>query len=199
VKLSDTLQKLEQVTKGFKFGHTPMQIEYFQTINQQGNEKFEYFQHILQLRSLYTTLAEMKITYDEIEYEIKDTLSFWPIWNKAKRKRSYPRLKFKLESIQRSIDEKSREVEYHLDVIEKKFSHLKNLKETDILADETGYWTLRLSRQLASSHLSRLLGVSESELLAVLALPNEQQKQIFDSMKQLLGQATVLLPSKELK
>ena len=40
----------------------------------------------------------------------------------------------------------------------------------------------------------RLLGVSDGELLAVLSLPQEQQKQVFEGMRQLLGTATPLLP-----
>lgn len=42
--------------------------------------------------------------------------------------------------------------------------------------------------------MSKFLGVSEGELLAVLALPPEQQRQVFEGMKMLIGASTNLLP-----
>jgi hypothetical protein len=197
-RLNETLHKLEQTpVRDFKFGHTPMQIEYFQVANQQGNEKWEYWQHLLQLKALYATLTESKITYTEISYEIEDGEAFWPPWGLKKRKRGLDRLRFKLDSIQRTIDEKTREVDYHLAVIDQRYMHLKGLKEEDILSDETSYWAMRLGRQLGASHLSKIIGVSESELLAVLALPVEQQHQIFEGMKRLVMAAHPLLPQKK--
>jgi hypothetical protein len=195
-RLTDTIQKLELMTpiSSFKFGHTPLQIEFFQTANQQGNEKWEYWQHILQLRALHTTLCELKIAHDDAVYEQEDANSLWPLWTRKKRRRSIPRIQLKLNTIQRSIDEKTREVDYHLEVIERRYKHLKALTEDDILSDETSYWATRLGRQLGASHLGRILGVSESELLAVLSLPLEQQRQVFEGMRQLLGAATPLLP-----
>lgn len=198
-RLLATINTLEQTTpiREFKFGHTPMQIEYFQTSNQQGNERFEYWQHILQLKALYTSLCEMRVSYDETQYEIQDSLAFWPPWTRKKRQRALARLRFKIDTIQRAIEEKTREVDYHLAVIEQRYLHLKELKEEDILKDESHYWTTRLGRQLGASHLSRVLGVSESELLAVLSLPIEQQRQVFDGMKHILRAANPLLPKKE--
>jgi hypothetical protein len=195
--ISDTLKKLEHLTDSFKFGHTPIQIEYFQTSNQQGNEKWEYWQHILQLRSLYTTLSDLTISYNETEYELEDAESLWPIWSIKKRQRTTPRIKFKLKGIIRSLEEKEREVIYHLDVIEKKYSHLKTLTEEEILKDEASYWTLRLGRQLGASHLGKLLGISDGELLAVLSLPKDKQLQVFEGMRQLLGMTIPMLPRKE--
>ena len=195
-RIIDTINKLELMTpiNSFKFGHTPIQIEYFQTSNQQGNEKWEYWQHILQLRALHASLCEMKVSYDETVYEIDDAKSIWPLWTRKKRKRSIPRLQLKLNTIQRSIDEKTREVDCHLEVIERRYQHLKTLTEEEIIKDENAYWARRLGRQLGASHLSRLLGVSDGELLAVLSLPQDQQKQVFEGMRQLLGSATPLLP-----
>jgi len=194
--LTDTIKKLELMTpiNSFKFGHTPLQIEFFQTSNQQGNEKWEYLQHILQLRSLHTTLCELKIAYDETTYELEDADSFWPIWTRKKRNRSIPRFRLKLTTIQKSIAEKTREVDYHLEIIDRRYKHLKALSEDDIISDETSYWASRLGRQLGASHLGKVLGVSESELLAVLSLPQEQQRQVFEGMRQLLGNTTALLP-----
>lgn len=197
-RLTTTIQKLETATpiNGFKFGHTPMQIEYFQTANQQGDEKWEYWQHILQLKSLHSSLCELKVTYDEVQYDIQDAVRFWPPWSRTKRMRSVARLQFKLTTIKRSIEEKTREVDYHLEIIENKYQKLKQLKEEDILRDEASYWSIRLGRQLGASHLGRILGVSESELLAVLSLPSEQQRQVFKSMRQMLRATNPLLPQK---
>lgn len=199
IDINQILNKLEQIPsiRSFKFGHTPLQIEFFQTSNQQGNEKWEYWQHILQLRSLYISLTELKVSRDEVIYELEDAKSFWPFWSINKRKRLIPRLQLKLNNFLRSLEEKTREVECHIEVIERKYNHLKDIREEDILSTETSYWTTRLSRQLGASHLGRLLGVSESELLAVLALPKEDQQSIFDGMKQLLSVTAPLLPTKE--
>lgn len=197
-KLTNTIHKLELMTPicSFKFGHTPMQIEYFQTANQQGNEKWEYWQHILQLKALHSSLSELQVSVAEVKYELEDATCLWPFWTKKKRERNIPRLQLKLGSLVRSVEEKTREVEYHLEIIDRRYPHLKTLTEEDILKEETSYWSLRLGRQLGASHLGRLLGVSESELLAVLALPIEQQRQVFDGMRQTLGTATPLLPQK---
>jgi len=123
--IDDIIYKLEQDTpiKSFKFGHTPIQIEYFQTSSQQGNEKWEYWQHILQLKALHSALCELKISYNETNYDLKDANTIWPFWSYDKRKRSIPRIQFKLDSIQKSIDEKTRESEYHIEIIDRKYSH----------------------------------------------------------------------------
>ena len=195
-RVNDILCKIHRIPAvfSFKFGHTPTQIEFFQTSNQRGDEKWEYWQHILQLKSLEGTLQELKVSYTEVQDEIDDALALWPFWSIKKRLRKIPRLRLQQYNLDKSIAEKTREVEFHLEVIEKKYTHLKTLKEEDILKDENEYWSRRLSRQLGASHLSRILGVSESELLAVLALPEEQQRQIFEGMRELLGTTTPLLP-----
>jgi len=197
--IDDLIARLEDETPilEFKFGHTPIQIEYFQISNQQGNDKWEYWQHILQLKALHNTLCELKLSYDETMYELDDANHFWPFWTKKQRQRTIPRLEFKLTNIQKSITEKSRETEYHLEVINRKYQHLKNITEDEIFKDESNYWTQRLGKQLGTSHLSRLLGVSEGELLAVLALPHDQQRQVFDGMRQLLGMTMPMLPQKK--
>jgi hypothetical protein len=139
----------------------------------------------------------MRITYDETQYEINDAMSLWPFWSYKKRRRSLARLRFKLDTIQRSIEEKTREVQYHLTVIDRKYSHLKKMTEDEIISSEGSYWAMRLGRQLGASHMSRIMGVSESELLAVLALPKEQQQQIFSGMRMLLTDVNKMLPSQQ--
>jgi hypothetical protein len=188
------LLKLEQQTPidEFVFGHTQTQIEYFQTSSQSGNEKWEYWQHILQLRSLHTTVREQRVALDELNYELEDALSWWPIWSRKKRRRALPRLGIKKDAIKRVIKEKANEIKCHLDVIDRKYSHLKELKEEDILKEESAYWSMRLGRQLGASRLSRVLGISESEVLAVLALPKDQQQKVFGSMTEFLNTSHLL-------
>ena len=188
------LLKVEQQTpiSEFVFGHTKTQIEYFQTSSQSGNEKWEYWQHILQLRSLHSSVREQRVALDELAYEIDDASSWWPIWSQKKRRRSLPRLSLKKESILSVIKEKTNEIRCHLEVIDRKYSHLKNLTEADILNEEGDYWAMRLGRQLGASRLSRLLGLSESEILAVLALPQEQQRKVFVGMNDLLNTSNLL-------
>jgi len=195
MSLNATLDRLENFSalKDFKFGHTPLQLEYFQTSSQRGNEKWEYWQHVLQLRALHSTLEDLQVTANEVEFEIQDALSFWPFWTKERRRRKLPRLKLKKEQIQRSLDEKALEADRHLGIIEKRYAHLKDIKEDEILKDETSYWTLRLGRQLGAAHLGRVLGIPEGDLLAVLALPHEQQRQVFDSMKLIINASTSVL------
>jgi hypothetical protein len=197
--VDEVLSQVEQTTPvgEFVFGHTQTQIEYFQTSSQHGNEKWEYWQHILQLRTLHSTVREQRVSFDELIFEIEDASSWWPFWNQAKRKRGLPRLLLKKDSIQKTINEKLNEIKCHLEVIDRKYSHLKDLKEKDILSDESGYWTKRLGRQLGASRISRLLGISEGEVLAVLALPTEQRQQVFREMGDLLSTSIPMLANKE--
>ncbi len=177
----------------FKFGHTKLQIEHFQIVNQKGNAYWEYWQHLLQLKALYATLRELLISYDETTADINDCLRLWPICSYRKRKRKYPRLEFKLECTTNSILEKSREVSFHLDVINKNYAHLLSLTEDDILNTEIDYWSLRLSRQLSAGVLSRQLNIPESEILVILSLPLDQQKHIFSSMQSILNTTVPLI------
>jgi len=195
-ELDTILSRLSDLTplREFKFGHSPLQLEHFQISSQKGNDKWEYWQHILQLRALQGSLAEMKVLGDELDYEIIDAKRFWPPWSQNRRRRSLPRLNLKKEQLRRSIAEKSQEALRHLEIIERRYPHLKDIKEEEILKDEASYWTMRLGRQLGAAHLGRLLGIPEGEVLAVLALPLEQQRQVFESMKLLIGASTNLLP-----
>jgi len=183
--LSDTLKKLENFApvNDFKFGHSPLQIEYFQTAKQQGSEPWEYYQHILQLKALNMALKEMEVEIFEIDCQIRDAKKFWPFWSLKKRKELLPRLFLREESILRVIREKEREVGYHLEIIERRFSQFKEYSEEEIFKSEKEYWITRIKRQLATSHLSRLLAVSEGELSALMSLPVDFQKEILDSLK----------------
>jgi hypothetical protein len=198
-KLAETIRKLEDTTAigSFKFGHTPLQVEFFQTASQQGNEKWEYWQHVLQMRALHATLCELKVSCDEALAEIQDAKRFWPPWSATRRKRRLPRLELRLSSMRRAIEEKSREAGFHMEVVDRRYGHLKHLTEDDILADEADYWVCRLGRQLGASQLGRVLGIPESEILAVLALPADQQKKVFEGMRLFLGAAAPMLPQKQ--
>lgn len=194
----ELLSSLEEYAPihSYVFGHTPLQMEYFKVSAQQGDEHFEYWHQVLQLKSLYSSLRELEIQKEEKTFELKDARSWWPFWSRRNRCQKIPRLKFELEKIEQNLAEKTREASFHLDLLKTKYSHLEHLSEQEILAKDRDYWARRLSRQLAVSHLSRVLGVGEGELGAVLSLPKEQQGEVLRSMLSLVESSKSLLPNK---
>lgn len=92
----------------FKFGHSPLQLEYFQVSNQMGNEKWEYWQHLVQLRALQSSIEEMEISREETLQEIKEAKAFWTPWTRVKRLRKLPRLNLKIKSLERTLAENAR-------------------------------------------------------------------------------------------
>ena len=193
--LKDTLRTLEQFAPihDFKFGHSPLQIEYFQTAKQHGSESWEYYQHILQLKALNTILREMEVEMFELGCKIRDANKAWPFWSLKRRRELLPRLFLKEESILRTIAEKEREVNYHIEIIERRYSQFKDCSEEEIFKSEKEYWATRIGRQLATSHLSRLLQVSEGELAALMSLPVDQQKEILSGLKESLKNHQALI------
>ncbi len=191
------LERIEATSAlSFAFGHTPVQMEYFQTINQSGQEKWEYWQHVLQLKALYNALKESEIAYNEVAAELAEAKAFWPIWNRKKRRQRVPRLVFKLDNLLSTQKEKGKEADYHLHLIDTKYSHLKDLTEDDIIKEDVDYWTHRLGRQLGAAYMSRVLGISEGEVLSLLSLPSAYQKEVLTSMQHVLGKAKCLLPER---
>jgi hypothetical protein len=176
----------------FRFGHTPLQVEYFKTMNQQGCPAFVYWQHVLQLKGLRDSIQELQLEQNEIFGEVEDAKGFWPCWNKRQRRRKLPRLQFRLERLTESIEQKEREAGYTLKVIKEKFSEFLDWSEEDIFECEKEYWTIRLGKQLVCSSLARHLGVSEGSLEAVMSLPDPQQQEIL----QVLGQERKKLEGK---
>jgi hypothetical protein len=162
----------------YRFGHTPTQIEYFKTLQQQGCPAFVYWQHVLQLKTLHDSMKEAQFEIAELEWEINAAERFWPPWSRGQRQRKLPRLKFKLSKLRESFEQKSREAGTTLNIIRTQFSDYVTMTEDDIFAQEKEYWTIRLGKQLVCSQLSRQLGVSEGSLEAVLSLPNRQQQEI---------------------
>lgn len=196
--MSSILNELEKFSPihDYAFGHTPLQMEYFQVSNQQGSPEFMYWQHVLQLQVLYKSIRETKIRQTELQSEIADIentlIKFGEKWRS--RKRSIPRLKFELDATESTLKQKEREAEFHYNIIRTKFSDLIEKPEKVLFESEKEYWALRLSRQLFASHMSRTLGVSEGELSAVLSLPEPMQKTI---IKMLQDQKDKLLPAKD--
>lgn len=176
----------------FTFGHTPLQISHFKTAQQRGHEAFEFWHQVLQLRALRDSLEELDLQKDELEYEILICGKVWPFWSFSKRRRKIPRLEFQLKKVKRSILEKSREAKAHYEILKRDYAHLENMREEDILSQDKEYWTHRLGKQLAQSRLSRVLGVGEGELSAVLALPKEEQMTILKAMNGSLESSTFL-------
>ena len=188
------LERVDALPK-FKFGHTQTQIEYFQTASQSGDRRFEYWQHLLQLKSLRQSIMEIQVSLDETSFEMDDASSWWPVWNRARRRRCLPRLKLKRDTLAGSLQEKTGEMERHLEIIDRKYSDLTQWTEDQILDGESDYWSKRLGRQLGASRLGTLLGISESEILAVMALPEENRQRVFGEMQEILASSR-LLPEK---
>ena len=161
-----------------------MQIEFFKTTQQQGCPAFVYWQHVLQIKALSDSIKEGTLELNEIAGEIEDANSRWPYFTRKQRLRKIPRLKFRAQQIQESIDQKTRELKTHKHIIESQFYEFIDQTEEEIFAHEREYWTIRLSKQLVTSKLARQLGVSEGSLEAVLALPEDQQKEILQLMTQ---------------
>jgi hypothetical protein len=182
----DLLQELASFApiRDYRFGHTPLQIEYFKTVQQQGCPAFVYWQHVLQLKSLNDSMQELRLEMDELAGEIDDAQRWWPVWNRAQRGRKLPRLQFKLKKLNEAFEQKYREAGTTLEIIKTQFSDYTSMTEEEIFGQEKEYWTIRLGKQLVCSQLSRQLGVSEGSLEAVLSLPQQQQQEIL----QVLGQ-----------
>ena len=187
----DLLEKFPPLD--FVFGHTPVQVEHFRTQQQRGDLRFEYWQHLVQLRALRTALHEGQLDEQDLLDEIADAGRAWPWWTSARRARRLPRLRHRLERLRDVQRERESEARLHLDCIERRYGDLTTLTEAEILAGEPQYWAVRLGRQLATSHLSRVLGVGEGELAAVMALPVDQQTAALAQMAQILEGSKKLL------
>jgi hypothetical protein len=182
--VTDLLSKLGeyQPLRTYHFGHTPLQMSSFKTTQQQGCETFEYWHQVLQLRGLKDALEEMQIQSAEVQDEITECTSLWPVWSLKKRRKKIPRLQFQLKKIERNIAEKSREAAYHFDLLKTRYKHLETLTEAEIFAKDSEYWEHRLSKQVAIARISRKIGVGEGELAAILALPPESRQKIFQNV-----------------
>lgn len=183
----------------YHFGHTPFQVEHFQTSNQKGCPEFEYLQHVLQLKALYNALEEIAIELKEIQYSIKKNSSLWPPWGFQDRFIKVPRLRLREKALLNGRAQKEREAKAHLEIINNKFHHLVGTTEDQLWerADKD-YWTTRLSRQLLCSNLARILGVGEGVLEAVVALPESQQRDIIRAFKEKQGQLQASLQKPQL-
>ena len=185
----DSFQPLD-----FTFGHTPVQVEHFRTQQQRGDPRFEYWQHLVQLRALRAALRESQLDQQDLEAEIAAADHWWPVWNRRARRRRLPRLHHRHDQLLVNRRERESEARLHLDCIERRYRHLTGSTEAEILAGEPHYWAVRLGRQLAASHLARTLGVGEGEIAAVMALPVADQRAALLQMAQLLDGAKPLLP-----
>ena len=80
-------------------GHTPFQIEYFKTSQQRGSPKFEYRQHLIQIKALVRSIEHLELDIQQTELEIEELKSFWVKFrkNKANRIITLKRLEQKLQ------------------------------------------------------------------------------------------------------
>jgi len=168
----------------YHFGHTPLQMSAFKTTQQQGCETYEYWHQVLQLRSLRDTLEEMQIQRDEVSQELRESSKSWPFWSYKSRQKKVPRLKFQLKKIESTLAEKTREAQFHYELLKTKYKHLECLSEKEILEKDADYWVHRLRKQVVVSRLSRQVGVGEGELSAILALPADARKQVLEGLEE---------------
>lgn len=164
----------------FTFGHTPFQVRYFKTTSQKGCREFEYWQQVLQLKTLDQSLREAEVEREEICGEIDDAQSWWPFWNRKQRRRKLARLYLRLSQVGRRIFDQEAEAARHIQVIESDYADLTGLTEAEIFAKEPEYWTQRLSRQVALGTMGAKLGISSGDLTAIAALPEDVQVRVFD-------------------
>lgn len=175
----DIIEKLENFKpiKDYCFGHTPLQIEHFQTNSHKGSRKFEYWQHVLQLKGLYRAIKELDLDFEEAKNELVFRTKWWAFWRSRKK---VPRLTWKVELLGQTLKEKSTEADRHLKIIDEKYFDLKTISEEDILKEEENYWITRLSRQMAFANLANKFHLPVGDITAVMGLPNDLQQSIFD-------------------
>jgi hypothetical protein len=175
----DILSKLENFKpiKDYCFGHTPMQISCFQTTAQKGSRKFEYWQHVLQLKGLYRTIKESELDLADIKRELLFWSNKWAFWRSRVK---IPRLIWKVELVEQTIKEKSKEAERHLSIINEFYFDLITSTEDDILKEEADYWVSRLSRQMAFSNLAQKFHIPVGDMTAVMSLPDGVREAVFE-------------------
>jgi len=166
--------------KEFKFGHTPLQIEFFQTNTHKGSRKFEYWQHVLQLKSLRKIIKETEFDIEDAKRELKKANKFLPFFTRSERKLLIPRLSWKVELLNQQLQEKITEAKRHLDIIKKHYADLKDITEDEIFEDEQNYWVTRLTRQITFAHLANKFQLPLGDITAIMSLPNNLQIEILN-------------------
>lgn len=188
----DILSQIEKeipLLKELHLGHTPMQIEYFKTAPQRGNRKFEFLQHLIQMKALSSAVRELWFDVEEAQIDL-ESCSWWKFWVRPSRRAlQRKRLGHKLENLKRKLDDIQVELTGHLRVVLTKFGDLLELSEQEILRDEGEYWVHRLAGQLAHAKLALQHGLPAGEVAAVAALPSALRSKIWEEAQKLfLGQ-----------
>lgn len=177
----------------FKFGHTQTQIESFKVQAQSGCREFEYWQQVLQIRSLRDSIVETQLDVEDTKAEEAKAAHWFPFWNRSTRTSLLPRIRWRLSKQKRSLAEKSSELERHLNVVDSKYEDLKCLTEEQILSKEQQYWAMRLAKQMASQHIATKWLVNAGDMSAVLSLPVEVREQVLSDVLQLIAKPELLL------
>lgn len=172
--------------KTYSLGHTPFQIEHFKTTSQRGSPKFEYWQHVVQLKAFWRSLKATELDLDDARAEVESQASWVFPWNKDRKKRALNRAKLKLEELETAFKEKSLEAQRHLDVIDRNYKEFVSLTEEEILQDEEFYWVTRLSRQIAFSALAAKTAINVGDLTAMASLPDALQKRVLQAVRGVL-------------
>jgi len=170
----------------YLFGHSPFQIQFFKNSSQRGSDKFEYWNQVLQLKSLYQSIKELQLEREELVGELGDCGRFFPPWSRRSRRRKIPRLRWQLDKIDGSIKSKAREAEYHLKFIRSEYPELIGMDEEKIFEVEREYWVQRLSKQMALTHIAARAALPAGDLSAVYCLPENIQKEVLEKTKEYL-------------
>lgn len=179
--IRDKLSKFEPLRR-FHFGHTPFQIEHFKTTSQKGDRRFEYWQHVLQLKSLDRGIKELLLDIADIEDQIADAKAWMPFWNRSRRKRQIPRLTHRLSTLTEGLEERKLEAVRTFEVLQRSFSDLFALTEEELFAGEGAYWVTRLTKQIQANALAMRYGITAGDVSAVMSLPEEEQAKVLASM-----------------
>lgn len=181
--MADIISQMEAeipLLRDMRSGHTPIQIEFFKTAQQKGSRKFEFYQHLVQMKALAHTVRTLWLDIEEAEICVAETRSLWNMLfcSPARRHLKRKRLELKLSDLRQSLADAELELSRHLKVVITTFGDLLKSSESDILDAEAEYWVHRLARQLAYARIAAEKGVPAGEVAAIAALPNYLVKEV---------------------
>ena len=184
----DILSQLEEtipLLSEMHLGHTPFQIEFFKTAQQKGSRKFEYWNHLVQMKSLEHSIRSLWLDIEEIEISMN---CLWRrLFGGARGKLKNKRLDFQLTGLKISLAEKELEISRHLKIVLRDFGDLLGASEKDIMDADEEYWVHRLSRQLAYHKIAVTLGLPVGEVASISVLPEHLAIQVLEEAKKLMS------------
>jgi len=186
VNYLEELEKEIPLLSSLHLGHTPFQIEFFKTTQQRGCRKFEYWQHLIQIKSLARALEDNLFDLEETKLDLDQMKSWWKL-STARRKLKIRRVEAKIRDLAKSKADRDLECQRHVEIIKRDYSDLLSMSENEILKDEEQYWVNRLSRQLAFNRFAAEKGLSPGDVQAVASLPPQTTQKILQEAHSLLA------------